>query len=150
MMKLADICTPTVAWCDAQATAATAARLMREKHVGDLIVVDDPDDGRVPLGVITDRDLVVQVMAKGLDPDGVKVADLMRTPVVIADETEDAAAAIARMRQHGVRRLPVVGSRGALRGVVTLDDLWGRLAAEAAALDAVVTEGQRKEARTRR
>jgi hypothetical protein len=49
-----------------------------------------------------------------------------------------------------VRRLPVVGSRGALRGVVTLDDLWGRLAAEAAALDAVVTEGQRKEARTRR
>ncbi|HWA14680.1 MAG TPA: CBS domain-containing protein [Burkholderiales bacterium] len=149
-MKLGELCTPTVAWCESRASAAQAARLMREKHVGDLIVVDDPDDGRVPLGVVTDRDLVIQVMAKGLDPDGVKVADLMRTPVVIADESEDAAAAIARMRQHGVRRLPVVGSRGALRGVVTLDDLWGRLAAEAAALDAVVTEGQRKEARTRR
>jgi CBS domain-containing protein len=150
MMKLGEICTPTVAWCEARATAAQAARLMREKHVGDLVVVEDPEDGRVPLGVVTDRDLVVQVMAKGLDPDAVKVADLMRTPVVIADEAEDAAAAIARMRQHGVRRLPVTGSHGALRGVVTLDDLWGRLAAEAAALDAVVTEGQRKEARTRR
>lgn len=149
-MKLGEICTPSVAWCLANATAAEAARTMREKHVGDLVVVDEDDDARVPVGVITDRDLVVEVIAQGLDPDAVRVSDLMSRPVVIANVGEDAAEAVERMRKHGVRRLPVVGAHGSLQGVISLDDLWAALAAEAAALNAVVTEGQRREARARR
>ncbi len=149
-MKLAEVYTPNVACCSPQTTAAEAARLMREKHVGDLVILDDLEEERAPVGIVTDRDLVVAVMAAGLDARAVKVGDLMRAPVVLAEESEDATVAIERMRKHGVRRLPVVGAHGALQGVVSLDDLWSRLAADAAALDAVVTEGQRKEARARR
>jgi len=123
---------------------------MRQKHVGDLVVVEDPDGDRIPLGVVTDRDLVIEVLAKGLDPAKTQLKDIMRTPVVVATETEDSTQAIERMRMHGVRRIPVVGEGGALKGIVTLDDLLRQFAADATALLDVVVKGQSHEHRARR
>jgi len=123
---------------------------MRIKHVGDLVVVEDPDGDRIPLGVVTDRDLVIEVLAKGLDPAKTQLKDIMRTPVVVATETEDSTQAIERMRMHGVRRIPVVGEGGALKGIVTLDDLLRQFAADATALLDVVVKGQNHEHRARR
>jgi len=149
-MLLRDACTPDVVCCGPDTRAIEAAHLMRHKHVGDLIVVDDPAGGRIPLGVVTDRDLVVEVLGKDLDPATTRLADIMRTPVVIAAETEDTAVAIERMQTHGVRRIPVVGAGGRLVGVITLDDLLKQFAADTNALLDVVIKGQNHEHRARR
>jgi CBS domain-containing protein len=123
---------------------------MRRSHVGDLVVVDDPAGDRVPIGIVTDRDLVLEVLGNGLDPDHTAVARLMRQPVVIANEDEQVTAVIARMRTHGVRRVPVVSAAGATVGIITLDDLLRLLVSEAGALLEIVSNEQNQERRARR
>ena len=149
-MLLKDIYTPDAVCCAPDMHVTDAARLMRDKHVGDVVVVDDPQDERIPLGLVTDRDIVVGVLAQGLDPAGTTVMSIMRKPVVIASETEDSADVLTRMRTNGVRRLPVVNGRGGLVGIVTLDDLLGLIVDEATSLLQVVNRGQTRERRTRR
>jgi CBS domain-containing protein len=149
-MQLKDICTPEAAYCERKTTTLRAAGLMREKHVGDLVVVDDASDERTPVGIITDRDIVVKVLGKERDPARVPVGDVMRTPVVVANHTDDISDAIARMRAHRVRRLPVVGPHGRLIGIVTLDDLLRQLVNDAGALLEIVASEQDQEERTLR
>jgi CBS domain-containing protein len=149
-VKLKEICTPDVVWCSRGTSALDAARLMRQKHVGDLVVVDDEEGVRTPIGVVTDRDLVIEIMAKGVDPSAVKVAELVRTPVVIADETEDAGPVIERMRAHGVRRIPVVDHRSSVVGIVTLDDLLKCLVDEVSKLVGIMAKERDREVRVRR
>src|SRR5271165_1548216 len=133
-MLLKEVCTTDVVCCGVQTTALEAARLMRQRHVGDLVVVDDPQDARIPLGIVTDRDLAIEVLGTALDPATTSVSCLMRTPVVIAHESEDTAEVIERMRAQGVRRVPVVGPQGSTVGIITLDDLLRVFVTEAAAL----------------
>jgi CBS domain-containing protein len=149
-MLLKHACTPEVVCCSGSTNAQEAAHLMRQKHVGDLVIVDDPDDERVPLGIVTDRDIVIEVLAKGLDPASTNLASLMRNPVVIALDSEDTGQVLERMRAHGVRRIPVVNSSGAAIGIVTLDDLLRLLVAEMNALFEVTETGQRRERHLRR
>lgn len=149
-MLLSSMCTLDVACCGAHTTALEAACLMRRKHTGDLVVIDDGEDQASPLGVITDRDIVVEVLGNGLDPGTTTVASIIRTPVVIASETEDTSHALERMRHHGIRRLPVVSAGGKLVGIVTVDDLVKHLALEANALREIVSREQGHEQRTRR
>jgi len=150
-MLLNSICMLDVACCSPRTTVLEAAHLMRQKHTGDLVVVDDGGTNEAaPLGVITDRDIVIEVLGKGLDPASTLVSTLMRTPVVIANQGEDTSQALERMRTHGVRRLPVVSDSGALVGIVTVDDLVKRLAADATALLDVISREQTHEQRTRR
>jgi CBS domain-containing protein len=149
-MLLKDMCTPNVVCCGAQTTVLEAARLMRQKHVGDVVVVDDPHEDGVPLGIVTDRDLVLEVLGNGLDPAKTPLGSLMRTPVIIAHESEDTSQVIERMRTHGVRRLPVVGHEGETVGIVTLDDLMRLLVADASALLGIVNTAQSHEQHTRR
>ncbi len=149
-MLLKDICTMDVVCCGRRTRALEAARLMRQRHVGDLIVVDDPEEERTPIGLITDRDLVLDVLGNGLDPATTEVASLIHRTLVIANESEETAQAIERMREHGVRRIPVVNDQGGVVGIVTLDDLLRVLVADASALLDVMAKGKRQEQRTRR
>ena len=149
-MLLKAICTPDVVCCGPATSIQAAAALMRAKHTGDLVVVDDPEEGRTPLGVITDRDIVVEVLAAGLDPSTTTVGSIVRPPVVVANEYEDAAEALQRMRSHGVRRLPVLGPEGRLVGILTLDDLLRLAAADLNGLVDVVARQQDREHRSRR
>jgi CBS domain-containing protein len=141
-----------VVFCSRRTTILEAARLMREHHAGDLIVVDDADDERTPAGIITDRDIVVDVLGKELNPATTLVGDVMvkLSHLVVARDTEDLTEAAERMRQHGVRRLPVVNRAGALVGVVTLDDLLQQLARSASVLAEIVSKEQAHEQRARR
>jgi CBS domain-containing protein len=127
-----------------------AAQLMRHKHVGDLVVVGDPQEDRVPLGIVTDRDLVVEVLGNGLDPATTTLGSLMHKPVVIANENEDTTTVVARMREHGVRRVPVVDRQGATVGIITLNDLLRVLVDEADGLLQIMAKGQNHERRSRR
>jgi CBS domain-containing protein len=149
-MLLKDLCTPDAVSCAPDTTILDAARLMRRRHVGDVIVVEDEDSEQTPLGLVTDRDLVVEVLAQERDPARVTVRDIMRTPVVIAHTSEDAADALERMKHHGVRRIPVMNEKRQLAGVLCLDDLVRQLAADAAALSEVIAREQDREQHTRR
>lgn len=149
-MLLDTFCMLDVACCSPRTTALEAAHIMRHKHTGDLVVVDDDEERPAPLGIITDRDIVVEVLGKGLDPAVTTVGSVIRTPVIIAQGSEDSTAVLERMKTHGVRRIPVVGTGGKLVGIVTVDDMLKRLAGDAQLLTEVVSHEQRHEARARR
>lgn len=149
-MQLKDICVLDVTTCGRDASILEAARLMRQHHCGDIVIVDDPLGDRTPAGIVTDRDIVVEVLAAELDPARTRVAQIMSTKLVIASGSEDERTAIERMRMHGVRRLPVVDHDGTLLGIVTLDDLLALHAEQASALAAIVSKEQTHEQRARR
>ena len=149
-MLLNEICTPDVVYCSADSTALAAARLMRERHVGDVVVVEEPNGDQVPIGVVTDRDIVVEVIAQEQDPAKVTVREIMRTPVVVAQATEEVSQAVERMKVHGIRRIPVMGESHRLVGILCLDDLLKQIAAEAGTLVDIVSREQNREHRLRR
>jgi CBS domain-containing protein len=149
-MKVKDICTLGTATCTREASILEAARLMREHHTGDLVVVDDPGGDRTPAGILTDRDIVIGVLAAELDPAATRVSQVMSSKLVIANGSEDVTEAIERMRLHGVRRLPVVDHDGSLLGIMTLDDALTLHAERATLLAGIVSKEQTREQRTRR
>ena len=122
-MNAADICKRDVIVAYRDTPLTEAARLMRERHVGTLIVVVDRASERVPVGILTDRDIVVAVVAKGLDPRTLKVGDVMSSGVFAVREQDGPAEVLRAMRENGVRRVPVVTHSGALAGILAIDDL---------------------------
>ena len=123
-MNIGHLCNRTVVYTTKGEPVLDAARRMRDEHVGDLVVVEERDGRSVPVGVLTDRDIVVSLLAK--NPDYLRqltVGDVLTRELVIARESEDVTHVIDRMRQHGVRRMPIVDAGGALVGIFTLDDL---------------------------
>ncbi len=129
-MHIGEICTRSVVTCRRDASAPEIAQLMRDRHVGDVIVVDEHEGQLTPVGIVTDRDLVVQVMAMGLDPDLLRAGELIVDDLVTAVESEGVYDAIWHMRNKGLRRLPVVDAHNHLRGVLTADDVTAFLAEE--------------------
>jgi len=109
-----------------------AAKLMREKHIGYLVVVKPniADGSFSPVGVLTDRDIVVAVVAKEADPRSLTVGDVMTRQPAVVDEQTAVSTALRLMRQIGVRRLPVIGRGGMLVGVLSMDDVLDALAGE--------------------
>ena len=130
-----EVCTRVVTVACRATSVNEAARLMRQRHVGSLPVVDETDDGRVVVGMLTDRDIVTAVVAHELQPAALHVEDVMTEGVVTAREEDSLADVLAAMRRKGVRRIPVTGARGELVGVVTMDDLLEIVAEE---LDKIV------------
>ena len=113
-----------------EAPCREAAQLMRDEGVGCVVVAEN----QRPLGIVTDRDLVVRVIATGRDPDKTLVRDAMSgEPVFLADE-RSLDQVLATMRQQRVRRIPIVDSEGRLEGVLALDDLLPLLADQLGAL----------------
>ncbi|WP_175828821.1 CBS domain-containing protein [Burkholderia cepacia] len=131
-MNAAMLCTRDVATCFATITVAEAARRMRDAHAGDLVVVREQEGCLLPVGMVTDRDIVLAVVSPDAEAGALFVGDIMSEPVAIANGDDDVWLLAKRMRQLGVRRLPVVGDDGELVGIVALDDL---LRAAAALLD---------------
>jgi CBS domain-containing protein len=111
-------------------TALAAARRMREHKVGCIVVVRD---GR-PMGILTDRDLVLRVLAERLDPGEVPVSSVVTYEAATLCRSDGFETAVRTMKKHGVRRLPIVGDDGRVTGIVTADDLIGLLGTELAAL----------------
>jgi CBS domain-containing protein len=129
-----------------------AAELMRRHHVGYLIVVEPElgTDSVMPIGVLTDRDIVISVVARATDPRTLTVGDVMTQQPVVAAEDESLDSALESMRRIGVRRLPVVGARRQLVGVLSLDDILDMLAAELSNVAGSIRNEQRIESALRR
>ena len=136
-----EVCTHDVVCCTASAALNEAARLMREQHVGCLVVIDEPERGRrVPVGMLTDRDIVTAVVALDADARTLRVGDVMSTDLAVAREGDPLLDVLQAMQRKRVRRMPVLGTGGALVGLLALDDVLGvvagQMAAAAAALGA--------------
>jgi CBS domain-containing protein len=143
-MSLTDLCNRSPVTIAADASLVEAAQLMRARHVGFLVVTPNGAAGR-PIGVLTDRDIVVEVVSEGVDPTRVAVVDAMtREPLLVASDTSPEQV-LAQMRAFGVRRAPVVDAAGFLVGVVALDDLLDWLAGAIGDVAAVVRHEQRVE-----
>ena len=148
-MRIGEICTVQTIYCTRDETVQGAALLMRKHHVGDLVVVDQTDGERIPIGIITDRDIVVSVIALGLDPSSLLVGDIMSDDLLTTSEDDDVYETIERMRFRGIRRVPVVSSSGSLSGIVSVDDLLEFLAEEMGELSRISSHQQAHEKRAR-
>jgi CBS domain-containing protein len=151
MTTIGGICSRDVVFTTRDTTVSVAAKLMRQHHVGSIVVVEQMNGGkRLPLGIVTDRDIVVEVLAPGLDAETITVGDIMATELVTAPESEGLLETMEIMRYKGVRRLPVVDGAGELIGIASIDDLLEVLAEELSELAKIVAREQAHEAQARR
>lgn len=148
-MPISEFCNREVVFATREMSLPEAAQLMRQYHVGDLVVVEEVDGRRVPVGIVTDRDIVIEVISKSLDIAEFSVGDIMGPQLVSVQENEGVFETIRLMRAKGIRRLPVVNQDGGLEGIVSADDILDLLAEEMAELARVAPREQVREARTR-
>ncbi|HEX3763226.1 MAG TPA: CBS domain-containing protein [Kofleriaceae bacterium] len=126
-MKAGELCVRSVVTATADESVVDVARRMAELRVGDLIVVERrPTDRPRPIGIVTDHDLVVRVLTRAdRAPATTTVAEVMQTELVTATEDEDVERIVSRMRDHAIRRIPIVDHCGRLQGMLSLDDVLG-------------------------
>lgn len=148
-MRIADIQTRRVVHIGPGASVREAAELMRTRHVGALVVVEQPNGERVPIGMITDRDIVLAVVAPGVNVEALTVGDVMTRPVITCSEDQDLFVAIELMRERGVRRLPVVNAKGSLAGVVAADDIYNAVGTQMRELSLALAREQAHELQVR-
>lgn len=149
-MRVGEICNREVVTVEPGESVCAAARLMREHHVGDLVVIEPEPAPRRPLGILTDRDLVVSVLAQDHeDIPRILVADLIGRPLVTLGEDADMSEALRLMRVHGIRRLPILGGDDALVGLLAFDDVVEFLAEQLSDLALISTSQRRREQKLR-
>src|SRR5512139_120604 len=149
-MAVGELCNREVVIAEKTLSVVDAAGLMRKHHVGDLVVVEDREGRKLPVGIVTDRDIVVEVVATGVNPEALKVGDIMGPEVATVRESEGLFEALRFMRDKGVRRMPVVDGTGGLAGILTLDDLLSLLAEEMTELAKLVSHERQREATARK
>jgi CBS domain-containing protein len=141
-----DICSRLVAVAYPSMAIDEAARVMRERHVGCLVVVEELTAGeRIVVGVLTDRDIAMGVVAADRDPHGMRVGDVMTRDVVKVRDDDSLSDVLAAMRRKAVRRVPVTGPKDVLIGIVALDDVLAVLAQQMEAVAAAVSAAARHE-----
>jgi CBS domain-containing protein len=148
-MPISEICNREVVFMQRDNTVLEAAQLMRQHHVGDVVVIEDRNKVRVPVGIVTDRDLVVEIMAPAIDEKVITVGDIMVSELATVKESAGVSETIEYMRAKGIRRVPVVDRNGGLVGILTLDDLLELLSEELLSLAKLVKHEQKKEMTSR-
>jgi CBS domain-containing protein len=145
-MTVGDICNRTVVIAPKTEMVVDAAKRMRVAHVGDLVIVEERQGRHVPIGIVTDRDIVVSVVAG--DPDHINylsLDDMMSEDLVTAKEQDSIESAVERMHERGVRRLPIVNGSGALVGILTMDDLFRHFTEQQSQLVELMASEERRE-----
>lgn len=149
-MRLRDLMSVEVVTIGPDADLVEAARLMRKQHVGFLVVMRPSARGEgVLAGVLTDRDIVLQAVAKDVDPHAVTVQDIMTTNVLTGKEDEGLATLLGRMRKAGIHRIPVLNGACMVQGVISIDDVLRYLAELTGQVSDTIRLGRRMEKRKR-
>lgn len=143
------LCTRYAATVNEGQSIVDAAALMREEHVGDVIVVEPRGKAKLPVGILTDRDIVVGIIAKGISADAVTVGEAMTRGLLTLREDASLEFALHEMRRYRVRRAPVVGSSGELVGVIAIDDVIEHLAMQLCRLAELIKREQHAEREAR-
>lgn len=149
-MTIGEICNREVVFVNRDVTVNAACKLMRHYHVGSLVVVDEAEGKRVPVGILTDRDIVVEIDAMDLDAKVITAGDIMSSELVTVPENHGVLETIEIMRFKGLRRVPIVDADGRLIGIVTIDDLLEVLAEELTDIARIVSREQLHEQQARK
>jgi CBS domain-containing protein len=144
-MPILDICNTNVVRIDKDTPIVEVARLMRERHVGSVVVTEKIKGKQIPTGIITDRDLVMEILAVEADPNALSAGDIVIHSLIVANEDDGLRETMHRMRTHGIRRLPVVDADGALVGIVSADDMLDLIAQEIKELAKMIVVEQKRE-----
>jgi CBS domain-containing protein len=148
-MTLKTICNREVLFAQKNDGLVEAAKLMRDYHAGDVVVIEERNGLRYPIGIVTDRDIVVELIAKEVDVNSVTLGDVMCREITVAKEDDDVNDTIKIMRQKGIRRLPVVADNGTLVGIVTMDDLIDLIAEQLKDIAELIGKQQKLEKKYR-
>ena len=148
-LKIRDVAVHQPVTARVSESIGTCARRMHDEHVGCLVVVEQNDGSEFPVGMLTDRDIAIEVVAFGLDPATMTAGDVMTERPAVVEEDDDLLDALAHMRERGVRRLPVVRPDGALTGMLALDNLLEALGEEIDGVVGVMRAQRTRELRLR-
>ena len=129
-MFIGEICNREVVIASRDTSVSELAQLMREQHVGSIVITELQNKCHVPVGIVTDRDLVIELLSKGVDTSKVTAGDIMSGEIVTVRESNHIGDTLKLMRGKGIRRIPVVNDENVLVGILTIDDL----------LDVVISE----------
>lgn len=122
-MSVGEYCSREVIVISKDESVQDAVLLMRQHHVGDVVVVENRDGAMKPVGILTDRDIVIELLAQNMALDTVRIGDVMSYELATINENSELLSALDMMKSKGVRRLPVTNQQGNLMGILTLDDL---------------------------
>lgn len=147
--RVGTFCVRDVATVARGTSVRDAAMLMRERHVGAVVVTEERGGRSLPVGIVTDRDIAIEVVAAQLDPKAITVGEIVQRPLATVSAESSFAEAAREMSLHGVRRLPVVERDGTLAGIVSLDDLLVELVAPLVAVGDLAGRERRFETHTR-
>jgi CBS domain-containing protein len=125
-MKCSEVMTDNPVCCLPNDSVSQAARVMRREHIGPVPVVSD-ERTKDLIGIVTDRDLAIKVVAELRDPNGTTVGDVMTHTIVVCREDDDLFSAIAAMEEYQIRRIPVIDQGGRLVGIISQQDVTTRV-----------------------
>lgn len=148
-MKIGEICVRDVVYVEQEESLLTVADLMRHHHVGSVVIVRKVDEKLLPVGMLTDRDLVVEILAPNINPESLLAQDIMSYDLVTVNEEREMWDVASLMQSKGIRRVPVVDSKGFLVGIFCMDDILEIVTAELNGLVRLVNREQRNEAVSR-
>jgi len=145
-MRVDNLCNRNVIVAEQNTSVLRAAKLMREHHVGSLVIIDSSSNGRKPIGIVSDRDIVIEV-AKGISLKEIRLKDIMNQDLICVRDTDDTMDIVRIMCMEGIRRVPVIDSAGNLVGILAMDDVFEMLAGELSNLAILICRQQRHEKR---
>lgn len=148
-MKVGEFCNREVVIAPQDMTVLEAARLMRQYHVGNVVVVEKRENQSSPVGILTDRDIVVELLAEEVDISLLSIGEVMTFELVTAGEKDDVIETIKKMKQKGIRRIPVVDEKSYLTGILAVEDLIELIAEQLGDLVNLFRRGERQEAEKR-
>jgi CBS domain-containing protein len=148
-MRVGEYCNREVVVVEEEKSVTEAAAVMRQYHVGDVVICKAKYGKQIPVGIITDRDIALEIVAKGTDPDSIRVGEAMSFDLTVVSEHDDLMHVIEVMRDKGIRRVPVIDADEALVGILTVDDIVDLLSEVLVDLAHLVDRQKRRETRLR-
>ena len=149
-MSIGEFCNRIVVIAERDTTVQEAALLMRRHHVGSIVVSEVKDGVRKPVGIVTDRDVVIEVVCNALDPKTLRLGEIMTENLAAVRERDGVFETLQLMRSRGIRRAPVIGAAGELIGIIAADDLTQLLSEAMADLSKLIAREQQCEASARK
>ena len=125
MKKCRDVMTKDVVYCSPSDTVVEVARLMKKEDIGPVLIVDN-NQSRTLVGIVTDRDIALKVVAEGRDPNSTQVESVMSKKLVTCRADDDVETAMDAMAQYQLRRIPVVADNMKLVGIISQADVATR------------------------
>ncbi len=148
-MSAGEYCNRDVVIVSKAEPVSEAITLMRNHHVGDVVVVEEIEGTTMPVGILTDRDIVLEILAEGVNLEAVSIGDVMSYELVTVTEKTTLIDTIKLMRDKGVRRIPVVNEKGGLEGLLSVDDVLELLAEQLTDIVSLIGKEQTRESKLR-